>query len=268
MQSLVQKVDDFAIKAFCDWQVPGASIGIVHKGEIVHLKGYGQKGLADSSPIASSSLFPVASISKAMSAAAIAVLVEQGHFHWHQKVVELLPYFKMFDPWVTQEFTVVDLFCHRSGLPPEPFQQLPLWGYSAQKLKDFLPFVEPLSSFRTSYQYVNILYFFIEDIIEKFSNMPFAAFMAEQVFKPIGMHSAGVGLQPYMKQHLIQGHILDEETYTTVREVSFSCYPQVYLAAGGVVASSDDLCKWMLAQLGHISFCHFRACVTHGDHKQ
>ena len=254
MHNIIHQIDTFAAKAFVDWYVPGAAIGIVHNGQILHLKGYGQKGVSNPDPITSSTLFPIASISKGMSAAAIAVLVEQGHLHWHQKVVELLPHFKMYDPWVTKEFTVADLFCHRSGLPPEPLQQLPLWGYSAQDLKDSLSLIPPLTSFRTAYQYINILYLFVEDIVAHLTKMPFAKFMALHVFKPIGMETARAGLQADRYEHLIQGHILDEETYTTVQQIPFSSYPQIYLAAGGVVASPHDLCQWMLAQLGHIPF--------------
>ena len=254
MHNIIQQIDTFAAKAFVNWQVPGAVIGIVHNGESVHLKGYGQKGLTNPDPITPSTLFPIASISKAMSAAAIAVLVEQGHLHWHQKVIELLPHFKMYDPWVTKEFTVADLFCHRSGLPPEPLQQLPLWGYSVQDLKNSLPLIPSFTSFRTAYQYINILYLFVEDIVVSLAKMPFAKFMENHVFKPIGMNNARVGLKGGEHEHLIQGHILDEETYTTVQQIPFSSYPQTYLAAGGVVASPNDLCQWMLAQLGHVPF--------------
>jgi CubicO group peptidase (beta-lactamase class C family) len=252
MHSLIEQIDTFAAKAFVDWHVPGAAIGIVHHGQIVHLKGYGQKGLHNPDPITASTLFPIASISKGMSAAAIAVLVEHGYLHWHQKVIELLPHFKMYDPWVAKEFTVADLFCHRSGLPFDPMQQLPLWGYSAQDLKNFLPLIPPRTSFRTTYQYINILYLFVEDIVAQLTNMSFAEFMALHVFKPLGMN-ARVGLQTGY-EHLIQGHILDEETYTTVQQIPFSSYPQIYFAAGGVIASPHDVCQWMLAQLGHIPF--------------
>lgn len=258
MKGITQQIDDFAAQAFIDWCVPGAAIGIVHNGQIIHLKGYGQKGLTNPDSIAPSSLFPIASISKAMSAAAIAVLVEQGQLHWHQKVIELLPHFKMYDPWVTKEFTIADLFCHRSGLPFDPMQQLPLWGYSAEHLKDSLASIPPLTSFRTSYQYINILYLFVEDIMAHLTGMSFPKFMKEHVFKSIGMESARVGFkvgtQTEGHEYLIQGHILDEETYTTVQQIPFSSYPQIYLAAGGVMGSPNDLCQWMLAQLGHLPF--------------
>lgn len=253
MHNIIEQIDAFAARAFIDWQVAGAAIGIVHNGQIIHLKGYGQKGLSNPDPITPSTLFPIASISKGMSAAAIAVLIEQGYLHWHQKVVELLPHFKMYDPWVTKEFTVADLFCHRSGLPFDPMQQLPLWGYSAQHLKDNLSSIQPVTSFRTAYQYINILYLFVEDIVAHLTGMPFAKFVEAHVFKTIGMN-AGVGLQADGYEHLIQGHILDEETYTNVQQIPFSSYPQIYLAAGGVIASPNDLCLWMLTQLGHISF--------------
>jgi CubicO group peptidase (beta-lactamase class C family) len=258
MRNIIEQIDAFATNALVDWHVPGAAIGIVHNRQVIHLKGYGQKGLTNPDPITPSTLFPIASISKGMSAAAIAVLVEQGHLHWHQKVIELLPHFKMYDSWVTKEFTVADLFSHRSGLPFDPMQQLPLWGYSVQDLKNSLPLIPPFTSFRTTYQYINILYLLVEDIVAHLTNMPFAEFMSTHVFKPIGMDNARVGFkagpQTQGYEHLIQGHILDEETYSTVQQIPFSSYPQIYLAAGGVVASPNDLCRWMLTQLGHIPF--------------
>lgn len=253
LKGLINQIDDFAQRAFIEWQVPGAAIGIVYNGEIIHLKGYGQKGLTNLAPITPSTLFPIASISKGMSAAAVAILVEQGLLHWNQKVVEILPHFKLYDPWVTNECTVIDLFCHRSGLPPDPLQQLPLWGYSAQDLKNLLPQVKPITSFRTTYQYVNVLYLFIEEIIEHLTKMSFAEFMTAHVFKPIGMDASAVGLKGADKD-LIQGHILDEETFSEVQQISFSCYPQIFMAAGGVVTTPNNLCRWMLAQLGHIKF--------------
>ena len=253
MKQLINKIDNFATSAFTNWQVPGAAIGIVQGGEIIHLKGYGQKGIDNPDPVTPECLFPVASITKAMSAAAIALLVEDGHFNWHQKVVEILPDFKMYDPWVTKEYTVIDLFCHRSGLGFDPMQQLPLWGYSAQTLKNFLCHVKPSTSFRTTYQYINILYLFVQDIIEKFSGISFSDFMEQRLFKPLGMH-ARIGFCKERASQLVQGQVLDEETFTKIRTVSFSCYPHVHMAAGGVVTSGADLCKWMQAQLGHIPF--------------
>jgi len=255
LSNLIHQIDDFAAKSFIEWQIPGAAIGIVHNGEILHLKGYGQKGSSNPDPITPSTLFPTASISKGMSAAAIAVLVNRGILQWNQKVIEILPHFKLYDPWVTKECTIIDLFCHRSGLPPDPLQQLPLWGYSGQDLKNLLPQVKPIASFRTTYQYVNILYLFIEEIIEHLTKISFAEFMDAHVFKPIGMNTSAIGLKNADNdKNLIQGHILDEETFSKVQQISFSCYPQIFMAAGGAVATPSDLCRWMLAQLGHIKF--------------
>lgn len=120
-------------------------------------------------------------------------------------------------------------------------------------MKALLPQIALTKSFRNSYQYTNILYLFqvVQEIIEKFSGLKFAAFMEEKLFKQIGV-SARLGLDPELTDQMIQGHVLDEETFSTIRTIAFSCYPHVHMAAGGVVASPLDVCKWIQAQLGHI----------------
>ncbi len=96
--------------------VPGMAISIVENGKVTLAKGYGVKKLGSPDPVGADTIFPTGSTGKAFTAADLAVLVDQGKIGWDDKVIDHLPGFQMFDPWVTREMTIRDLLVHRSGL--------------------------------------------------------------------------------------------------------------------------------------------------------
>jgi len=109
IDSLVERT----LKAF---EVPGIAVAIIKDGKVIHSKGYGVRSLATGQPVDENTLFGIASNSKAFTTAALGMLVDEGKMSWDDKVRKYIPEFKVFDPYVTEEFTVRDLLCHRSGL--------------------------------------------------------------------------------------------------------------------------------------------------------
>ena len=67
-------------------------------------------------PVDADTIFSTGSTGKAFTVAALAILVDQGRIGWDDKVIDHMPDFRMYDPWVTREMTVRDLLVHRSGL--------------------------------------------------------------------------------------------------------------------------------------------------------
>ena len=96
--------------------VPGMAIAIVENGKPVLAKGYGVRRLGSPERVDADTIFPTGSTGKAITAAALAVLVDDGKLRWDDKVIDHMPWFRMHDPWVTNEMTVRDLLVHRSGL--------------------------------------------------------------------------------------------------------------------------------------------------------
>ena len=96
--------------------VPGMSIAIVEAGKPSLTKGYGVRRLGSPERVDADTIFPTGSTGKAITAAALAVLVDDGKLGWDDKVIDHMPWFRMYDPWVTNEMTVRDLLVHRSGL--------------------------------------------------------------------------------------------------------------------------------------------------------
>lgn len=109
-------IDSLVEKAITAFNVPGIAVGVVKDGKIIHAKGYGQRSLKTQLPVTPNTLFGIASNSKAFTAAALGILVEQGKIKWDDHVRDYIPEFKLYDPYVTEHFTIKDLLTHRSGM--------------------------------------------------------------------------------------------------------------------------------------------------------
>ena len=92
------------------------AVGIVKDGVLVFARGYGVRQLGRPEPVDADTLFQIGSNTKAFTTAALAILVDEGKIHWDDRVIDHLPQFRMYDPYVTREFTIRDLLTHRSGL--------------------------------------------------------------------------------------------------------------------------------------------------------
>src|SRR5262249_55811030 len=96
------------------------------------------------------------STTKAFLSTTMAIAVDRGKLHWDDRIVDLHPDFQMRDPWVTREFRVFDLMAQRSGLPPYANDFLGVLGLDRSTQIRSLRYVDPVSSFRTTFAYTNI----------------------------------------------------------------------------------------------------------------
>ena len=111
------------------------------------------------------------STGKAVTVAALATLVDAGKLGWDDKVVDRLPGFQMYDPWVTREMTVRDLLVHRSGLGlgAGDLMFVPRSNRTRAQMLEGLKHIKPATSFRSGYAYDNILYTVAGALIEAVS---------------------------------------------------------------------------------------------------
>jgi CubicO group peptidase (beta-lactamase class C family) len=99
-------VDSLVEKVMASFRVPGIAVGVVKDGKIIHAKGYGVRSLQTKQITTPNTLFGIASNSKAFTAAALGILVEQGKIKWDDLVRDYIPEFKLYDPYVTEHFTI------------------------------------------------------------------------------------------------------------------------------------------------------------------
>jgi CubicO group peptidase (beta-lactamase class C family) len=233
--------DRYVAQAARDWRVPGLAIAIVKGDSVVFAKGYGVLDLGKPAPVTEHTRFAIGSTTKAMTSAALGMLVDEGKLRWDDRVIDHLPDFRLFDPYATRELTIRDLLTHRSGLPGTDL----LWtrgDYSFPDMMRRLRYVRPASSFRSQWSYQNVVYAIGGAVIEKVSGMKWEAFIRTRIFGPLGMAEseplvAGIELLPNVATP--HGEIRD-----TVRQVPIRTTDPV-ASAGSVWSSVSDMAKWM-----------------------
>jgi CubicO group peptidase (beta-lactamase class C family) len=171
------------------FQVPGIAIAIVKDGKVVTAKGYGVRKLGEPKPVDEKTLFEVASNSKAFTAAALAMLVDEGKIAWDDPVTKHLPGFQMYDAYVTGAMTVRDLLTHRSGLGLGAGDLLwwPTTSFSTDEIIARLRYIKPATSFRNNYAYDNLLYIVAGKIIAEKDGKPWGDAIRDRILTPLGM---------------------------------------------------------------------------------
>ncbi|HVF30534.1 MAG TPA: serine hydrolase domain-containing protein, partial [Pyrinomonadaceae bacterium] len=241
-QNGVDAIDRYIEAARQSWEVPGMSVTIVHDGKVLMSKGYGTRELGKTEPVDSQTLFGVMSTTKAMTAVAMGLLVDEGKVSWRDKVVKHLPDFRIGDPYITQELEVRDLFTHNSGLASTDF----LWARTPELPADEavrrMQYARPAYSFRGGFQYHNSMYLVAGKVIEKLSGMPWEQFMTERVFRPLGMNSTLPTLQEAMKHpNRSIAHYRIKGTVEVINEMPIDSVAP----AGSVWSNADDAAKWV-----------------------
>jgi CubicO group peptidase (beta-lactamase class C family) len=242
-------IDRLVERTLKTFDVPGIAVAIVKDDKMIFAKGYGVASLNTKKPVDENTLFGIASNSKAFTTAAIGILVDEGKLKLDDKVTDYIPEFKMYDPYVTAEFTIRDLLTHRSGL-----------GLGAGDLMDFpdstdftvkdaiynLRFLKPVSSFRYKYDYDNQMYKVAGEIIERISGMKWEEFIETRIMKPLQM-TASVGDYKRIKNNT---NVADAHAPVDGKVVVIPRFYTSYGdAAGGIYSSVADMSKWIIMQM-------------------
>lgn len=243
-------LDAEAARVMKAFEVPGIGLAIVKDGRVLLTKGYGLRRLGGPETVDARTLFGIASNTKVFTAVALGILIEEGKIaSWEAPVVDYLPDFMMYDPYVTRELTVRDLLVHRSGLGLGAGDLLwwPESDYSRKDIVRRLRYIKPASSFRSAYAYDNVLYQVAGELIEKVSGRTWEDFVRGRILEIAGMtgssvlHSAAAA-----GGNVATPHASVEGVVRPVRPfLSDSVNP-----AGGINSSAEDMARWMLVLLG------------------
>jgi len=241
-------LDAYVARVMAAFQVPAVSLAIVKDGQVVVSKGYGIRKLGESAPADATTLFGIASNTKLFTATALGLLVEEGKVEWDAPVVRYLPWFQMWDPYVTRELTVRDLLVHRSGLGLGAGDLLwwPPSTYGRKEIAERLRFIRPATSFRSAYAYDNVLYLIAAEVIESISHQSWEDFVSTRILTKAAMTTSRVRQSAVgAGDNIATPHA---EVGGTVRPiapfVSDNTNP-----AGGIGANADDMAKWLGVQL-------------------
>lgn len=245
----LKELDKYYTKMVADWDVPSASIGIVKDGELIFTGNYGVMEVGKNEKPNANTLYAIASNSKAFTSAMIGMLVQEGKLKWNDKVKDYLPYFSLYDTWVSENVTVRDLLSHRVGLGT--FSGDNIWyksESSAEEIIKRIKYVPKAYDFRAGYGYSNLMYITAGELIKTVTGKSWSENVQERILTPLSMdRTISILGELDKKGNYATPHARkDKENYA----IPWVSWDQV-AATGGLISSVNDISKWMIFNLNN-----------------
>jgi CubicO group peptidase (beta-lactamase class C family) len=245
------EIDSLVEKTMSTFNVPGIAVAIVKDGRVIHSKGYGVRSLNTMKKMDENTLFAIASNSKAFTSAALGILMDEGKLKWDDRVIDFIPEFRLYSPYVTEEFTIRDLLTHRSGMGLGA-GDLMIWPDSASFTKTDiihnLRYLKQASGFRTKFDYDNLLYIVAGEVIERASGMRWEDFVEKRIMQPMNMKSSAAAYNRLRdKTNVIDAHVPVEGHIQVVPKG----LNEIADAAGGIYSNITDMSKWVIMQMNN-----------------
>jgi CubicO group peptidase (beta-lactamase class C family) len=250
IRALVPDLEHQVTAGMAAFGVPGAAIGIIAGDRLVYSKGFGVKRKGGGS-VGLRTVFQIGSTTKAFLATLLAVAVDRGKLAWDDRVVDRDPSFALKDPYVTREFRIYDLLAQRSGLPPYANDALSGLGFNAARLMHSLRFVEPTTSFRSTFTYTNITHTFAGRIAAKALAAPdWPTLARREITGPLGMRDTSFSAEAIAASpdHAV-GH-----RWTAAGPVAIPfdpSFPYLFGPAGDINSTVADCAHWLRLQIGN-----------------
>jgi CubicO group peptidase (beta-lactamase class C family) len=247
VQALAPSLEDYIAANMKSFDVPGLAIGIVGD-KLIYAKGFGARSKGGP-PVDTKTIFQIGSTTKAFLSATLAIAVDQGKLHWDDRVVDLDPDFQMRDPWVTREFRVFDLLAQRSGLPPYANDFFGVLGLDRSALIRSLRYIEPVSSFRTTFAYTNITHVLAGRIVAKAEGAAdWNDVLQKDILDPLNMKDttySATAITAAADHALGYRYTADGSIEVPLRQP----FPYEFDGAGDINSNLQDMAKWVILQL-------------------
>ena len=249
-----QEVDKLVEDNLTKFNTTGIAVGIVKDGKIIYAKGFGVKSLDSKRKVDKNTSFGIGSNSKAFTTAALAILVDEGKLNWTDKVTKYIPEFKMYNSYVTDNFTIEDLLTHRSGLGLGIGDLMIFPDGSNFTTKDIITsfqYFKPTSAFRTKFDYDNLLYLVAGEVIARVSDMSWEDYVQTNIIDKLGMKNSFTKMAEVDKRkNIAQPHSSEKGDLRVINTFKFDP-KKLNGAAGSIYSSVNDMSKWMIMHLNH-----------------
>jgi CubicO group peptidase (beta-lactamase class C family) len=194
MREPYRGLDQYVRKSLEEWHVPGAAIAIVRNDSVIYAKGYGVREIGKPEPVDAKTIFAIGSNTKAFTAAALEMLVDEGKVNLDAPVASYIPGFRLADPIASEQVVVRDLLAHRTGVARN---ELAWYGSSAtrddlvRKLR-YMPLQWP---FRSHFLYNNVTYMTAGQVLSRATGTAWDDFVRTRIFAPLGMTATSTSIR-------------------------------------------------------------------------
>lgn len=225
----------------------GFVAAVMVDNQVVFDGAYGLAQEGSTRPVTTDMLFPIASISKAFTTTALAILVDRGQVEWDAPIRRYIPEFAMSDPWVSEHFTVRDALTHRSGLPLGAGDLL-IWPDGDAEPADViaaLRHLRPSTEFRSEYAYDNLMYVVAGEIVARVSGQSWADFVTAEILRPVGMtRCAAQADRIAAGVPVVRGHERSAGAEAGVPTDPRLDFSNTWSAAGGIWCDTAGMMRW------------------------
>ena len=244
-------LDAFIARALKEYQVPGAAIAVVQDGTVVMAKGYGVRDVSKPGVVDEHTIFQLASVTKSLTGAAAASVVDEGKLDWDTPIFTYLPAFVGYDPYMTRWLTERDLLAMRTGWPAFQGDLLDSFGYDRGEILRRLRYFKPRYSLREVAQYSNPGFFVAGEVAGKASNHSWNDLVEKRLFAPLEMTRSGTVVKGLHDSNRSAAHALIDGNLQVVEPTILDTTG----AASSGTSTASDMATFM------------RMLLTKGSHR-
>ena len=228
--------------------IPGSALAIVSREGIMQLETWGVRKVIARDPVNSDSVFRIASMSKTFAGTVAGLLVNQNLQGWDMRINGLFPNMGLGEGTSSEAITLKHIVSQTTGLMPHSYSNMLDDGVIYQKIKEKFHQIPTVCSPGQCYSYQNVVFSLVADVVEESTGDSYEKYLHQQIFKPLGMTTASVGMEPYINSsNVTDPHRLVRGNWrtTTTNPAYYSVAP-----ASGINASIFDMAIWIRANLG------------------
>lgn len=248
-QNVLSSIEGSIQEAMPGWEIPGLAIGVVKDDKLVFAQGFGEREIGTGQPVDENTIFAIGSNTKAFTAAALGLLVQEGQLSWDDPVLQYLPGFQLSDPYVTREIKIRDLLCHRSGLPT--------WGgdllsygstYTQDEILHRIRHIPLTLSFRSDYGYSNMMFSAAGKVVTAVTQSSWQTFITQRLFQPLNMTRSSTSTNELANADNIA--LPHEKIGGQIRAIPYRNLDNHH-PAGAINSTVMDMIRWLRFQLNN-----------------
>lgn len=241
----IADLDAFITQALKDYNVPGAAVAVVENGKVVMAKGFGVRDVTKTDKVDENTIFQLASVTKAFTGAAAATVVDSGKMEWDTPIVNYIPEFVGYDPYMTRWLTQRDLLAHRTGWPAFQGDMVDAFGYDRAEIVYRLRYFKPAYSLREVAQYSNMGYFMSGETSGRASNQTWNQVVEKGILTPLEMKRSSTITGESKDPNMAANHALVDGKIQVVEPSILNTTG----AASSMTSTASDMSRFLLMLL-------------------
>ena len=238
--------DNYMSKVLADWNEPGAGVAIIHKGELVYVKGFGYRDYGKKLPVTKNTLFQIASNTKLFTTVAAGMLVEDGIFKWDQPIKESVPEIEFYNDFLNTNVTLRDMLGHKTGISRHDM----IWfqsDFSRKELFERIKYLEPSIPLRQDFIYNNLMYSAVGYSMELRTGKTWEEYVTENILSPLEMNNTVFSIAEMQKSNDYGVPYNEKRDTTLLYKITLKEDGAALGPAGSIITDLEDLSHWVIA---------------------